>query len=618
MKNKFKTFIAALLAVVSLQGFTTAAISADAAPLDTITISSGTTVPTTLAEGNCVIVRGTLKSTDSAITGVNIGVFTEGGCRVTGKTIYPDSMSYNLNNVDKYIRFNELEPGTYYYKVYASNASVSSSVIVEQKFTVTGKNRPDVGGSSTQEYINFTGSIDVPKTITEGKGVSIWGTIKSSSKLRTVTVGIYDSDNKAVYSESVYPGTKTYNVHELDNKILFSRLKPGRYYYQVIAANAEGNNHVLTKQDFTVKSKNGDIPSETDKSTVTIENGTKLNEVLTQGYGVFVKGILYSKTTMHAVSVGIYDAVEGTLKTGKTVYPNTTEYNLRSIDNFIKFHSLKPGKYFYTVIVANGENENNVVTKQYFTVKALDDNNSSVGSTENDKNETESSSKLAITGGVAIPTSIKEGSGVIVKGNITSPSKMSALTVAVYDANNKRVTGKTVYPNSKTYDLSKLDEYVSFSSLKPGKYTYSVIVANADGNNNVLSNQKFKVTSNGSSDNTSDNCPTDNTTVCGKSSLTGGTVVPCVVELGHGVTVKGNVSSPSKMSALTVAVYDANNKRVTGKTVYPNSKTYDLSKLDQYVNVSKLDEGKYTYSVIIANDSNNNIVLTKQNFRICD
>ena len=73
-----------------------------------------------------------------------------------------------------------------------------------------------------------------------------------------------------------------------------------------------------------------------------------------------------------------------------------------------------------------------------------------------------------LSGGTVVPASLTQGYGVIVRGTIKSDSKLTAVTVAVYDANNKRVTGKTVYPAAYSYDLNRMDEYILFNELTPG------------------------------------------------------------------------------------------------------------------------------------------------------
>ncbi len=571
------------------------------AVLDTITISSSTVVPSTLAEGNSVIIKGTLKSDSSVITGVNVGVFDMDGYRVTGKTVYPNTKTYNLNELDDCILFDELEPGTYYYKVYASNASTSGTPLVEQKFTVTLTAKDDTIYNSEPAVLK-NGTV-VPDSIKTGEGVIIKGTVESEFRIAALTVGIFDKNDNAVYGKRIYPGTKKYDISQLDSSIKFSRLEPGEYYYMVLAADEKGNEYVLTDQEFTVKA--GTSAAKPVQGDVIISGGTIVPLTLTQGYGVIVRGTVKSDYILNAVTAGVYNGA-GKRVTGKTVFPDSYSYNLNKLDDHVLFSDLEPGTYTYQVIVSSDDNDNLILTKQSFTVKSR---NSKPVISEEDK---PSADGIALSEDTTVPKNFVQGNGVIVRGKLKSDNKITAVNVGVYDKNNKRVTGKTVYPSAYSYDLNKLDDYILFSDLEPGTYTYQVIAADIYDKNQVLTSQSFTVKARSSSAEIKEE---DKPSADGVS-LSGGTSVPASIKQGYGVIVKGKLSSDNKITAVTAGIYDKNNKRVTGKTVYPSAYSYDLSKLDEYIAFSDLEPGTYSYQVIAADIYDKNQVLTKQSFTV--
>lgn len=90
--------------------------------------------PSSLEVGQAYSIKGTISS-DSRITSVTAGVFTSATDMVTGNTVYPNSTSYSLVNVDRYVYFNRLNAGTYYYIVKATNAA-GTATLVCQTFTV--------------------------------------------------------------------------------------------------------------------------------------------------------------------------------------------------------------------------------------------------------------------------------------------------------------------------------------------------------------------------------------------------------------------------------------------------------------------------------------------------
>ena len=529
---------------------------------DKLSITGGVTIPN-IKVGNVVSIRGTVTSASSNLKSVTVGVYDSNNKLVTGKTVAPNAKTYNVRNLDAYVSFGDLKAGTYYYKVIASNAANTNVAVVNQKFTVSD------GSTTTTDKLSMTGGVTIPN-IKVGNVVSIRGTVTSaSSNLKSVTVGVYDSNNKLVTGKTVAPHAKTYNVRNLDAYVDFGSLKAGTYYYKVFATNATTTNFPVVEQKFTVSANGGT----TSADTLSITGGTTVPNIKV-GNTVVVQGTVQSKTSnITSLTIGVFDQNQK-LVTGKTVHPNARTYNVHNLDYYVNFGDLKAGTYYYKVIATNGAYTNQAVVNQKFTV--------SDGSTT-------TTDKLSITGGVTIPN-IKVGNVVSIRGTVTSASSnLKSVTVGVYDSNNKLVTGKTATPNAKTYNVRNLDAYVSFGDLKAGTYYYRVFATNATTTNFPVVEQKFTVSANGS------------TTASDTLSISGGTSVPNITE-GTSVVVKGTVSSASSnITSVTVGVYSASGNLITGKTAKPNAKSYDLRKLDAYVNFNLLTPGSYLYRVTVSN-----------------
>ena len=529
---------------------------------DKLSITGGVTIPN-IKVGNVVSIRGTVTSASSNLKSVTVGVYDSNNKLVTGKTVTPNAKTYNVRNLDAYVSFGDLKAGTYYYKVIASNAANTNVAVVNQKFTVSD------GSTTTTDKLSMTGGVTIPN-IKVGNVVSIRGTVTSaSSNLKSVTVGVYDSNNKLVTGKTVAPNAKTYNIRNLDAYVSFGDLSVGTYSYKVIATNATHTNYAVVNQKFTV-SANGSQTAD----TLHITGGTSVPNI-TEGTSVVVKGTVSSAASnITSVTVGVYSA-SGNLITGKTVRPNAKTYDLRRLDAYVNFNLLTPGSYLYRVTVTNGTTSQHLVN-QAFQVKAK-------------SGSVQSQDKLTLSGGTTIPN-IKVGNVVSIRGTVTSASSnLKSVTVGVYDSNNKLVTGKTVAPNAKTYNVRNLDAYVSFGDLKAGTYYYRVFATNATTTNFPVVEQKFTVSANGS------------TTASDTLSISGGTSVPNITE-GTSVVVKGTVSSASSnITSVTVGVYSASGNLITGKTAKPNAKSYDLRKLDAYVNFNLLTPGSYLYRVTVSN-----------------
>ncbi len=87
-------------------------------------------------------------------------------------------------------------------------------------------------------------------------------------------------------------------------------------------------------------------------------------------------------------------------------------------------------------------------------------------------------SEIEITG-YSYPTYINVGSMFGVYGSIASGENLTQVTAGVYDINGNMLTGKTAYPNTKSYNLTNLDPYVLFDDLDPGVYCYTIKAKNA-------------------------------------------------------------------------------------------------------------------------------------------
>ncbi len=599
MKNSQKIAAGVLAAVVvtsaaaalpALRGEKTAVDLVAAAADDAITITNGTTVPDTIEKGKGVAIQGVVSSENSNLSSVTVGIYDSSRKLVTGKSALPKAKSYDISKLDSYVSFDQLAPGTYTYMVFATNETNTNYVLANKGFTVTASGSSTANTTDTMSISNGT---SLPSNLTKGKFVTVKGTVTSAnSKITSLTAGVYDKDGKLVTGKTVNPNAKTYNVNKLDNDIAFDKLADGAYTYKVIATNAANTDYVVTSQEFTVgaATTNADPvqpaqPAAT-QDAITITNGTEVPDNLKKGRAVLVKGTVTSaNSNLTSLTVGIYDTT-GKLVTGKTAIPNAKTYDVSKLDNYIEFDKLQDGTYAYMVFASNDVNKNYVMVNKAFTVG---------------QGGQVASDAIAVANGTEVPSSIAKGKCVTVKGTVASAnSNLTSLTAGVYDAEGKLVTGKTVTPNAKTYNLKNLDNDIAFNKLTPGAYTYKIIATNAANADYVLVNQSFNVS--------------DGTDVL---TISNGTTIPDTIKKGTPVSVKGVVSSASSnITSVTVGVYDSEKKLVTGKSAAPNAKSYNIAKLDNFIEFNKLTDGTYSYMVFASNGGNSNYVIVNKTFTV--
>lgn len=93
--------------------------------------------PTSLDVGKSFSIYGTVSSGYSNITSLTVGVYNTSGSMETGKTVYPNSKTYSISNVDAYVVFGSLPAGTHYYRITATNAS-GTKQLLNKSFSVVG------------------------------------------------------------------------------------------------------------------------------------------------------------------------------------------------------------------------------------------------------------------------------------------------------------------------------------------------------------------------------------------------------------------------------------------------------------------------------------------------
>lgn len=89
---------------------------------------------------------------------------------------------------------------------------------------------------------------------------------------------------------------------------------------------------------------------------------------------------------------------------------------------------------------------------------------------------------------------------------------------------------------------------------------------------------------------------------------------PNVITLGRSFSIKGTISSASKLKSVTAGVYTSTSggSMKIGKTVNPNVTSFSLSNLDADVKFGKLPAGVYYYRVSATNDSGTTTLLNKR------
>lgn len=202
-----------------------------------------------------------------------------------------------------------------------------------------------------------------PEQIIEGNTFSIYGVVTSPNSILTVTIGVYSTDDGAAEFEYTgKPGTKTYDIHNVDYLMTFSKLGVGDYVYKIVATDTKESNVVLLEKEFEVVSKE---QFNTFKLT-----GESYPTELSVGQTFSVSGTITSDYEISSVTCSVRSS-SGTLQFTKTVNPGTKTYYISNLDRYMTFSKLTAGTYVYKITASDKYNSGVVLLEKTFTVKSL-------------------------------------------------------------------------------------------------------------------------------------------------------------------------------------------------------------------------------------------------------
>ncbi len=345
----------------------------------------------------------------------------------------------------------------------------------------------------------------LPSSLTEGKAFSIKGTVKSSTAITSLTVGVYNSVDHMVIGKTVNPNTTSYDLKNIDAQVKFSSIPAGVYVYRITAKNSAGK-ATLVEHAFTVLS-----------TSRTIKDGTyyivlKSNKAF--GLGIFDSKANYTNVKLRKVASG-----SAYVKFNVT-YQSNGYYRIKNVGSgkYIgiakqsskagsKVRQSAAGTLFqilydggaYRLIpkcatdkalkVAGG----NIAEKQMLKIYQVRYTawQRFIFKKASTASNTTKATKATISGQTT-PGNMYVGSPFSIRGVISSTTNLTKVTVGVYGSSGANVIGRTVTPNAKTYDLQNVDSLIKFGTLEAGTYTYVVSATNSAGTATLISKQ-FKV-----------------------------------------------------------------------------------------------------------------------------
>lgn len=209
--------------------------------------------PETITQGRGFTIFGIVTS-NYRINSVTVSILDSAGTEVINKTGTANGGLYLIANLDSSVKFGTLKPGRYTYRIAAVDAKKGYAVLHENTFTVVPvkqKTQAAVSTAAASAGPVSVSSLRAPSSINKGRSFSIRGTLKSSKKIKNVSIQVLNPSGKAVLSASSKPNKKSYNIKKLDSKIRFGKLGRGEYTFAVMAKTGSTWTTVVS-EEFTV------------------------------------------------------------------------------------------------------------------------------------------------------------------------------------------------------------------------------------------------------------------------------------------------------------------------------------------------------------------------------
>ena len=497
--------------------------------------------PTVLTQGQSYSIKGTVYS-NYKITSLTVGIYDANMNTVSAKTVKPNAKKYSIKTVDAYIKFNYAGVGTNYYIIKATDEKITKT-LVKVAYTVKSKDP-----ASTLKIAGY----NVPTTLKQGQSFSIKGAVTSNYAITKVTVGIYNANGTALSVKSATPNAKNYNISKIDAYVKFGVAPVGTNYYKISASD--------TKISKTLVNQAYKVTSAAAPSTLSI-SGHNVPGTLNQGQAFSIRGTVKSNYRITNVTVGIYNANGSAIST-RSVNPNSTSFNVATVDAYIVFNKAQAGTNYYK-ITATDQQTTKTLVNQAYTVKS-----------------NQPASTLNISGH-NVPGTLGAGKSFSIRGTVSSNYNITSLTVGIYSSNGSAVSTKTVYPNARSYAIANIDKYIVFGRAGAGTNYYRVVATDQKTTKTLL-NHAYSVQS-----------------AAAPSTLSiSGHNVPGTLGAGKSFSIRGTVSSNYNITSLTVGIYSSNGAAVSTKTVSPNAKSYSIANVDKYIVFGRAGAGTNYYRVV--------------------
>lgn len=197
-------------------------------------------------------------------------------------------------------------------------------------------------------YLSLTGASSPSGTLYKGDSFALYGYVRSSDSIHTVTGTIYNADGTEVLQQIVLmPEVTDYDLSGTYNASLtFGELEMGSYVYELVSTAGE-ETETLARSSFTIAPP---------PLRIYISRGSFPNGILRVSGDVQISGSVISNYAITQVQAILSNAETGASVRSYVAYPGAYLFDISAANAQLSLSTLSDGAYTLTVTaVSNGE-----------------------------------------------------------------------------------------------------------------------------------------------------------------------------------------------------------------------------------------------------------------------
>ena len=296
--------------------------------------------------GDPITLSGKINSSKSDMQTCSLVILDYTGAQVDAVSASSPAKTISIEELCKGMDLSALEVGAYTCVIQAQNSGGPQTAF-QQKFYV----RPDA--------ISLCGC-NAPTVLEKGETFCLEGVVTSdATPLEFVSVCVIDVNGKAHLSAGDVPEGNCYDLSNLNDKLIFSRLMLNDYTLRISARN--GNEfRTVYEAPLTVSD---------DKDRIDWSGDYFHPEGITffPGSAIGVKGTMVSDLSdITEVSAAIYGAESENPMTSAHLYPQSRTASISSLNQMLRFTALAAGEYRIVIKAENASGSFTMMDAAFF------------------------------------------------------------------------------------------------------------------------------------------------------------------------------------------------------------------------------------------------------------